>query len=119
MIFVATHLYEQEAMRLYRAKLAKELDRRGFRGFEEPIYWQGEVVGYVRKYDSKLALAHIRRHDPRYRENVKIDQTTVAATLPLEDLGKLSKESREDLRRILEREKDSFEGSEADSPEDS
>ena len=30
----------------------------------EPVYWQGEVVGHVRKYDSRLRIEMLRAHMP-------------------------------------------------------
>lgn len=30
----------------------------------EPVYWQGEVVGHVRKFDSRLRIEMLRAHMP-------------------------------------------------------
>ena len=105
---------EAEALRVYRAKLAMEINRRGFKGWDEPVYYLGKEVGYVRKYSDRLAELHIKRHCPEYRDRVQVDQTNVNADLPMKDLSKLSKESRADLRKILQREREKLKQEEED-----
>lgn len=39
--------------------------KRAIEGDVEPIYWQGEVVGHVRKYDSRLQIEMLRAKMPR------------------------------------------------------
>jgi len=96
---------EAEATRAYRARIEAEIHRRGIEGVEEPIYWQGEVVGHVIKYSDKLLELHAKRHIPEYRTQVKVDQTTVHAELPFKELESMSPESQRQLREILERER--------------
>ena len=96
---------EEEALRVYRAGLATEVHRRGYLGVEEPIYYKGEVVGVVLKYSDRLAELHIKRHCPAYRDKLQVDQKTeLQGAVTISDIRKLSRESRDDLRRILERE---------------
>lgn len=99
---------EEEALRMYRAGIEREIHRRGIDGVDEPIYWQGAVVGWVKRYSDRLLELHAKRHIPEYRTQVKVDQTNVNAELPLKDLARLSPESRRELRSILERERDRF-----------
>jgi hypothetical protein len=33
-------------------------------GNVEPVFWQGERVGYIRKYDSRLRIEFLRAHMP-------------------------------------------------------
>lgn len=95
---------EEESLRQYRATIGKEIHRRAIEGVDEPVFYLGEVAGYVRKYSDRLLIEHAKRHVPEYREKIKIDQTGTL-TVGMADLGSLSEESRNDLRRILEREK--------------
>jgi hypothetical protein len=38
--------------------------QRCLEGDIEPVYWQGEVVGYIRKFDSRLQIEMLRAHMP-------------------------------------------------------
>jgi hypothetical protein len=31
----------------------------------EPVYWQGEIVGHIRKYDSRMQIEMLRAHMPK------------------------------------------------------
>lgn len=96
---------EEESLRQYRAKIGAEIHRRGITGVKEPVYHLGKVVGWILKYSDRLLIEHARRHVEEYREKIKVDQTTTGTlAVGLADLKALSPESREDLRRILERE---------------
>lgn len=59
--------------------LIEEARRRGVDGWEEPVYQRGELVGYVRKYDSNLLMFSIKGRRPEYKENPKIDLTQINA----------------------------------------
>lgn len=48
--------------------LEEEMIRRGLHGYLEPVYYQGELVGEVRKYSDKLLKDRIARLDPRYKD---------------------------------------------------
>jgi hypothetical protein len=97
----------QHAFAQYREILEEEIHRRGVVGVQEPIFWQGAIVGWVTRYSDRLLMEHARRHIPEYREAIKVEQTTQhggSIAVGLADLAKLSTESRAELRRILERE---------------
>jgi hypothetical protein len=94
---------EAEAMRLYRSSLSKEIHRRGVEGVDEPIYWQGAIVGWTKKYSDRLLIEHVRRHNPAYRERVRTEHSG-SVDLGLTDLSKLDPVSRDLMRQILERE---------------
>lgn len=64
-----------EAQERYRDWVDAEIRRRGIEGIEEPVFYQGRVVGWVRKFSDQLALAHAKAHDPRYREKLQVDAT--------------------------------------------
>lgn len=101
----------ESSMQLYRELLAAEVHRRAVEGVEEPVFYQGRVavdkegrpVGIVKFSDAMLALL-IKRHDPSFRERQVIEQHNVNVNAALNDLEKLSPESRRKLREILEAE---------------
>jgi hypothetical protein len=94
---------EEEALRIYRAKLAQEVHRRGVEGVQEPIYWNGMVVGWVTKYSDRLLELHIKRHNPEYRDKFTVKQEHSGAVGLLTDLSGLPKEIRDDLEVVLEK----------------
>lgn len=94
---------EEEALRIYRAKLAQEVHRRGVEGVQEPIYWNGMVVGWVTKYSDRLLELHIKRHNPEYRDKFTVKQEHSGAVGLLADLSGLPKDIRNDLEVMLEK----------------
>jgi len=63
----------KDAVERYRDSVDAEIKRRGIDGIEEPVFYQGVVVGWLRRYSDALALAHAKAHDPRYRERTQLD----------------------------------------------
>ena len=54
--------------------LEMEARRRASLGVEEPVYYQGQVVGYVRKYSDVLLMFLLKAQRPeKFRDNHKID----------------------------------------------
>jgi hypothetical protein len=53
--------------------LEDEARRRAVDGWDEPVYQRGELVGHVRKYDSRLLEFLLRARDPaRFRDSVEL-----------------------------------------------
>jgi hypothetical protein len=94
---------EQEAQRIYRARLAAEVHRRGMEGIEEPIYWNGKIVGYITKYSDKMLELHVKRHIPEYRDKVTVKNEMSGSLGLMTDLSELPDDIRRDLKSILER----------------
>ncbi len=44
----------QEALEVYRESLVCEVHRRGVKGVDEPVFFQGEVCGHIRRYSDRL-----------------------------------------------------------------
>ena len=58
-----------EAMDCYIDKLEAECDRRGFTGWQRPVYQGGELVGHTPEFSDKLAELRLRALRPSlYRE---------------------------------------------------
>ena len=54
---------------------------RAIHGWEEPIYFKGEQVGVIRKYDHVLLMQRLNAYRPElYRQNVKVDAPDLART---------------------------------------
>ena len=53
--------------------LEQEARRRAVDGVLEPVFWQGELVGRVRKYSDTLLIFLLKgAHPGKYRENVRL-----------------------------------------------
>lgn len=59
--------------------LIEEAERRGREGWEEPVFQKGELVGYVRKYSDNLLMFSIKGRRPEYKENPRVDITSLTA----------------------------------------
>lgn len=78
--------------------LLEEARRRGHEGVEEPVYWQGQVVGAVRKYSDNMLMFLIKGMRPEvYRDNWRgeLTHTGSLAVSRGPDLTKLSNEQLE------------------------
>lgn len=92
---------EEEALRIYRARIAEEIHRRGIDGVQEPIYHQGVVVGWVTRYSDKLLALHAKRHIKEYRDHYTVEQEHSGSINLLADLESLPADLRERLRGLL------------------
>lgn len=96
-----------DAMSQHRDRLYDEAQKRAVEGWiERPIVdKEGNVVGEVRKKSDTLMALLLKRADPSFREQVKIDQTTKhegSVTVKHDvDLTKLSKKARAKLREVI------------------
>jgi len=50
--------------------MERECDRRAMRGVNEPIYYQGEKVGFVKKYSDPLLMFRMKKLNPAYAKQV-------------------------------------------------
>lgn len=50
-----------------------EMARRAIVGVDEPVFHQGQVVGYVRKYSDRLLGMMAKAHLAEYRDKVEVD----------------------------------------------
>lgn len=48
---------------------------RGLDGWDEPVYQGGKQVGTVRKFSDTLLLLEMKRRDPAYRDNHRVELT--------------------------------------------
>ena len=57
----------EEAYENFRESIELEIRRRAIDGWEEPVFQQGEEVGRIRRFDSRLLELLAKRHIPAYR----------------------------------------------------
>ncbi len=94
----------QAAKDLHSDRVRSAFRQRAIEGYDEPIYHQGELVGYKRKFETRLFEVYAKAHCPEFRDEQKIDHThtgRVMVTPPTapepSDLEKLADElSQED-----------------------
>jgi hypothetical protein len=72
----------------------------------EPVYWQGNLVGHIKKYDSRIRIELLRAHMPEKfkrtgaQVNVNVDNRQQFVVTPevADDLAKRWRASQERLR---------------------
>lgn len=60
------------AVELATEDLEREVRRRALHGVEEPVFYQGEVCGTIRKYSDSLLMFAIKARKPEYRDSIKL-----------------------------------------------
>jgi hypothetical protein len=55
--------------------LEAEVRRRAVEGVEEPIYYQGQRVGMVRRYSDILLMFYLKRYRPQFRDQFKVEHS--------------------------------------------
>ena len=75
-----------EALMVAADLLEEEADRRGRDGYDEPVFFQGEVRGAKRKYSDALLLARLKALKPEhYRERVPLHGNRQNVTVIIRD----------------------------------
>ena len=71
--------------------LEAEAHRRAFQGTEEPVFYQGCEVGYVRKYSDPLTMFLLKAHRPdKYRERSEVKQE-ISGGMQLNDTARAAR----------------------------
>lgn len=71
----------EDALDVFRDKIDLAVYHRGVEGWMEAVWFQGLIVGYVRKYSDSMLAMFAKRHNPAYREKFEIDANIRAAAL--------------------------------------
>jgi len=53
--------------------LEAEARRRAYDGVEEPVFYQGEVCGHIRKFSDNLLMFTLKARKPEYRDKLTVD----------------------------------------------
>lgn len=65
-----------EAVEAGTDELEEEARRRAYEGVDEPVFYQGEMCGTIRKYSDTLLIFLLKGRRPdKYRENVRTEHT--------------------------------------------
>lgn len=62
-----------KAVDLATEDLEKEARRRAYNGVDEPVFYQGEICGHIRKFSDTLLMFTIKARKPEYRDKITID----------------------------------------------
>jgi hypothetical protein len=74
-----------EAVELGTDELEEEARRRAYFGVDEPVFYQGEACGTIRKYSDTLLIFLLKGRRPeRFRERVTIDVNQLDADIERE-----------------------------------
>ena len=71
----------QQALDRYRDKVAAEVRRRGIEGWLEPVYQQGQFVGYKMVYSDRMLELEAKRVDPSYRDRQQVDMNVTGGVM--------------------------------------
>jgi len=64
-----------EAVKIGTGHLEDEAFRRAHDGVDEPVFYQGEECGTIRRYSDTLLIFLLKARDPKYREQQQIALT--------------------------------------------
>jgi hypothetical protein len=74
-----------EAVEAGTDELEEEARRRAFNGVDEPVFYQGEECGTIRKYSDTLLIFLLKGRKPdKYRDRVTIDVNKLDADIERE-----------------------------------
>jgi hypothetical protein len=63
----------QDALEIYRCRVAEAIHSRAIDGWDEPVFYQGVEVGSIRRYSDRLLEMQAKRHMPEYRDHTTTD----------------------------------------------
>ena len=73
----------EDALALAESGMEEEARRRAMDGVLEPIYYQGEAVGAIRKFSDGMLMFLLKAHNPKkYRENMRVERSGKVDTGP-------------------------------------
>jgi len=71
-----------EAMEGFRNRLHSAAFERAVEGWDEPVFYQGRIVGSIRRRSDRLMELMLRAHIPeKFRDNVSVDATVRGGVL--------------------------------------
>lgn len=63
----------EEALEIYRDRIRETVHNRAVEGWEEPVFYQGELVATIRKFSDRLLELHAKARVPEYRDQVDVN----------------------------------------------
>lgn len=64
-----------EAYKRGTDRFRDEVRRRSIDGWDEPVFYQGQPVGHIRKFSDTLLMFEMKRRDPEYRDRASIEHS--------------------------------------------
>ena len=79
-----------KAVQLGVEALIDEATRRAHEGYDEPVFHNGEICGYRKRYSDSLLMFMIRRYRPEFKDSVdaKVDNDKFGLTINIGDSDK-------------------------------
>lgn len=77
----AFSLLEGEALARYGELLEAEAHRRGVEGWDEPVFFKGEVCGHVRRHSDRLLELALKKNVPEWRDKLSVDAKLTGGVL--------------------------------------
>jgi hypothetical protein len=72
---------KEEAKLLYREKVSRAVHNRAIEGWLEPVFYQGKLTGYVRKFSDRMLEMQGKKVDPEYRDRGALDVNVAGGVL--------------------------------------
>jgi len=80
--------------------LRAEARRRGVDGWDEPVFWKGEVCGHIRRYSDTMLGRLLTAHCPEFKDERNINVGGQPGNAVRVDLSKATTEQLEKLAAI-------------------
>ena len=72
---------EAEALQRYGELLEQEAHRRGVEGWDEPVFFKGDVCGHVRRHSDRLLELALKKNVPEWRDKLSVDAKLTGGVL--------------------------------------
>lgn len=79
--FPALQALKDEAKDLYRDKVSRAVHNRAIDGWLEPVFYKGELIGYIRKFSDRMLELQAKRYIPAYRDKSAVDLNVAGGVL--------------------------------------
>lgn len=72
---------KDEAKDLYRDKVSRTVHNRAIDGWLEPVFYQGGLIGYIRKFSDRMLELQAKRYVAEYRDRSAVDVSVAGGVL--------------------------------------
>lgn len=87
------------AKELYRQTIRQAIHDRAVDGWEEPVYWKGELTGTIRRFSDRLLELQAKRHCPEYRDRSQLDVNVAGGVLVVHQPAMSAEEFKAQCRK--------------------
>jgi len=82
----------KEAYSKFQDSIEQEAHARAVEGWQEPVFYQGAVVGTVLKKSDRILELMLKRHIPMYRDHQHVDMNVTGGVLVVPQVAKSDEE---------------------------